>query len=87
MIGSSTVGDVHTLPMEKGGIPFMVGQVDPTKGYVHILDDTTLDILLRTLDTVADFVAYLAKKEQFLESGRFLSAAGKKNFLPTTSRT
>ncbi len=80
MMGAAA-GDEHTLPMEKGGTPFMVGQVDPTKGYVHILGDTTLDILLRTLDTVADFVAYLTKKEHFLKSGRFLSAAGEEELL------
>lgn len=81
MIGSSTVGDEHKLPIKEGGIPFMVGQVDPLKGYVHVLDDTTLDILLQTLDTVADFVAYLTKKEQFLKTGRFLSAAGEEELL------
>jgi len=81
MIGSTLVGDEHTLPREKGGVPFMVGQVDPTKGYVHVLDDTTLDILLRTLDTVADFTSYLVKKEKFRRSGRFLSAAGEEELL------
>lgn len=81
MIGSDTTGDDHALPVERGGIPFMVGQVDPAKGYMHVLDDTTLDILLRTLDTVADFVAYLDKKETFIQSGRMLNAAGEEELL------
>ena len=81
MIGSDTKGDEHTLSMDKGGIPFIVGQVDPAKGYIHVLDDTTLDILLRTLDTVADFVAYLDKKERFIQSGRMLNAAGEEELL------
>jgi len=61
--------------------PFMVGQVDPAKGFVHIFDDTTLDIVLGTLDTVSDFVAYLRKKEAFVSSDRFLYAAGEEELL------
>lgn len=81
MIASGLVGDEHVLPRDKGGIPFMVGQVDSAKGYVHVLDDTTLDILLRTLDTVADFIAYLDKKERFVQSGRMLNAVGEEELL------
>ena len=33
-------------------------------------DETTLDILMGELDTVADFVAYLNKKEAFYDSPR-----------------
>lgn len=61
--------------------PFMIGQVDPAKGFVHIFDDTTLDIVLETLDTVSDFVAYLRKKEAFVSSDRFLYAAGEEELL------
>jgi uncharacterized protein YdhG (YjbR/CyaY superfamily) len=64
-----------------GTVPFAVGRVDPSKKYIHILDDTTLDILLGTLDTVADFVAYLQKKEAFVESGKLGSAAGEEELL------
>jgi len=61
--------------------PFAIGQIDPTKGYVHVLDDTTLDILLGKLDTISDFVNYLTKKEQFVTSGRLLAAAGEEELL------
>ena len=44
-----------------GKVPFTVGHVDIAKGFVHIFDDTTLDIILQTLDTISDFVAYLIK--------------------------
>ena len=59
----------------------MVGQVDPKKGYVHCLDDTTFGILLKTLDTLSDFVAYLTKKERFISNGHMLSAAGEEELL------
>lgn len=31
-----------------------------------MLDDTTLDIVQATLDTITDFVEYLTKKEAFV---------------------
>ena len=57
-------------------LPFAVGDLDPAKGFVHVLDDTSLEVLLRTLDTVTDFVRYLSCKERFVRSGRLLFAAG-----------
>ena len=81
MLDSTLTGCAHTLRSEKGGIPFMVGQVDSTRGYVHVLDDTTLEILLETLDTVADLLAYLKNKEQFVTSGITLIAAGEEELL------
>ncbi len=74
------IGDMHDDP-ERLGAPFMVGQVYPAKGYVHVLDDTTLDIVLRTLDTITDFLSYLTKKEDFIAQGRLGSAAGEEELL------
>ncbi len=81
MVSSRIIRNDHVLGREAGGIPFMVGQVDLAKGHIHVLDDMTLDVLLRTLDTVADFTAYLTKKEQFIQSGRSLAAAGEEELL------
>lgn len=58
MIDSTPVGKEHYKP-------FTVGQVNPQKGFVHILDDTTLDIIVSTLDTINDFTDYLMRKERF----------------------
>ena len=57
-------------------IPFTVGDIDPSKSFAHILDDTSLDVLMRELDTISDFVAYLDKKEEFFRSGRDFFCAG-----------
>ena len=62
-------------------LPFMVGDIDPAKGFVHVLDDTTLDVLMSSLDTIGDFVAYLAEKEAFFRSGRLLVACGEDDLL------
>ena len=80
MLNSALTGAAHTL-RSKGAIPFMVGQVDSARGYVHVLDDTTLNILLETLDTVADFLVYLRRKEQFITSGIAVFAAGEEELL------
>jgi len=61
--------------------PFHIGQIDPSQGFVHVFDDTSLDVVMRTLDTITDFVNYLAKKEQLIESGRLAWAAGEDDLL------
>ena len=80
MISGDSQGPVN-LAESLGPQPFVMGQVDPDKGFVHVFDDTTLDIILETLDTVSDFVAYLNKKEIFVSSNRFISAAGEEELL------
>ena len=76
MLRSDVVGKAHS------GVPFTIGWVgDPDRGYVHVLDDTTLDIVLKTLDTITDFVWYLDKKEKLFCSGTVISAAGEEELL------
>jgi SEC-C motif-containing protein len=75
MMDTSVVGNVHSR------FPFTIGQIDPDKGYVHVLDDTTLDLVMNTLDTITDFTAYLTKKEQFLTGDKVVWAAGEEELL------
>jgi hypothetical protein len=49
-------------------LPFRVGWLDEGKGFVHVLDDTSLSILLNTRDTITDFLDYLRSKEELLYS-------------------
>ena len=81
MIVPSILGAEHHAKLKDGGQPFAIGQVDPDRGYVHVLDDTSLDVLLKTLDTITDFVSYLQKKESFICSGRLIAAAGEDDLL------
>ncbi|WP_437512369.1 hypothetical protein [Sorangium sp. So ce1099] len=67
--------------------PLSVGWVVPDKPYVHVLDDVSLDVILRELDTVADFTKYLRKKEEFIASGRLLIAPGELDLLSLYLRT
>ena len=75
MIDSGLVGEAHL------NMPFTIGQIDPAKGYVHVFDDTTLDIVMSTLDTITDFTVYLTKKEQFLTGNKIVMAAGEEELL------
>ena len=71
-----------TTARQRGALPpFAIGQIDPAKGYVHVFDDTTLDILFGKLDTVWDFVSYLTKKEKFVTSGLLVAAVGEEELL------
>jgi hypothetical protein len=55
---------------------------EPGKPFVHVFDEYTLDVLFAELDTVADFLAYLGKKEQFLAgSDRVVSVDGDEQML------
>ena len=67
--------DAHTEP-------FVIGDIQPNKTFIHVLDDTTLDIVMETLDTVSDFVEYLAKKKSLIRSDLEVSAAGEEEMLP-----
>lgn len=81
MINSEIIGKDHLRKIEDGGMPFAVGQVDPKRGYVHIFDDTSLDIVMTTLDTISDFAAYLEKKEKLLGRMIDVGAAGEEELL------
>lgn len=58
-----------------------MGHVDSDSGFVHVMDDFTLGVVLSTLDTISDFVSYLTAKEEFLASDRILMAAGEEELL------
>jgi hypothetical protein len=59
--------------------PFLVGKTG--EEFVHVFDDTSLEIVLGTLDTISDFVLYLAKKEELFTSGPSIFAAGEEELL------
>jgi len=51
------------------------------KGFVHVFDETSLQIILRELDTITDFIDYLRKKELFYKSNTKTIMAGEENLL------
>lgn len=61
--------------------PFFIGNPGGQHSFIHILDDVTLDVVLRELDTITDFTDYLTKKEQFVRSGQLMGAHGEEDLL------
>ncbi|HQU19494.1 MAG TPA: hypothetical protein PLA92_10645 [Fimbriimonadaceae bacterium] len=51
---------------EEGDFPFLCAQPDVARGYVHVWDDVTLELLLDHLDTTADLVRYLNERERIV---------------------
>jgi hypothetical protein len=74
-------GEMHHRYPKGSVMPFAVGDLDPERGFVHVLDDQSLDAVLGTLDTVSDFVTYLARKEALIREGKLLAAAGEDELL------
>ena len=81
MLSTVITGTAHYEANPQGIAPFTVGDLDPDRGYVHVMDDTTLDIIMSTLDTITDLVEYLTRKEAFMRSGRAVMAAGEEDLL------
>jgi hypothetical protein len=73
--------DKHVVGNEHLAHPFTLGRIDADEGYVHVFDDTSLNVLMTYLDTISDFVGYLTKKEKLLESGIHVLAAGEEELL------
>ena len=61
--------------------PFEVGQINPDKGYIHILNETSLEILMNELDTITDFIDYLQSKEKLILSNNMFAAYGEEEIL------
>lgn len=85
--GQGSSGSLMLLSALKGSkahqeTPFHIGQPLESGRFVHVLDEMTVDLLLDELDTVPDLVAYLRKKEEFLQTpGPIFSVPGEEELL------
>jgi len=69
---NTSVGDIQ---------PFMIGDIDPEGGFVHVFDDGSLEVVMRELDTITDFTGYLSRKADFIRSGRLALGHGEEDLL------
>lgn len=81
MLAPFMASPLESRPDLASNRPFCIGQVRPKKGFVHVLDDFTLGLLLLELDTITDFVRYLVAKEAWISSGKLHMAAGEEEIL------
>lgn len=61
--------------------PFTIGDINKSKNFVHILDELSLDLLMKELDTIHDFSSYLTDKVRLIRSGKLLLAHGEEDLL------
>lgn len=81
IIDPAIIGEKHMQSKTEHCVPFAVGQINPREGFVHVFDDITLDIILKTLDTTPDFLQYLKKKEDLINRKKLFCAAGEEELL------
>jgi len=75
ILKSDVIGEMHTSSL------FTIGQIEPDRGFIHVFDDITLEVIMQELDTITDFVQYLIKKEELIVSGKLLAASGEEELL------
>lgn len=61
--------------------PFTIGNVEPSKHFVHVLDEASLEYVMREMDTARDLIDYLVARERFLTSGAHIVAPGEEQLL------
>lgn len=76
--GSGSLCIAPALPKEE---PFHIGDVGFPKDFVHVFDDVSLDLVMRELNTAADFIEYLAAKERLIRAGELHFAGGEEDLL------
>jgi hypothetical protein len=62
-------------------VPFTIGDLDCLQTFVHVLDDTGLDIVMDNLTTISDFTDYLSKRELFCRSSFKTYSPGEEDLL------
>lgn len=61
--------------------PFQVGVPAENGRFVHVFDETSLDLLMEELDTVSDFTRYLRSRSEFLRDEMAIVAPGEEELL------
>lgn len=81
MLTSFLSGSEHEDPIVRNLHPFMVGDADPKGPFVHVMDMESLTTVMRELDTISDFVAYLKDRARVLRGKRVRFAASEADLL------
>ena len=77
--------EIHRVAValgSKGMVPIMSGDIlGLGKGYVHVYDELSMHRAVQALDTITDFVAYLAAVEMLVTCGRVILDGGQDDLL------
>jgi hypothetical protein len=77
----SLLGCYTLLPNELIKRPFVIGDVDPGKTFVHILDVNSFRLVLSELATIRDFISYLEAKEDAIRRRSLNMVMGEEDLL------
>lgn len=75
MVRSHLKGDDHINSSAEGYIPFAFGDVDPDGPFVHVFDETALNLVLREMNTIRDFTDYLVERERAVRNTKISSTS------------
>lgn len=81
VLQSALKGFAHIDTTRQDFRPFVVGDVDPTGIFIHVFDPVGLDIVMKELDTVADFTSYLIARSRLFRSASPVVALGEEHLL------
>lgn len=82
IIDTTIIGAQHHDARHHFVQPFTIGLTELKQGYVHVLDDSSLWIVMNMQNTITDFVDYLSAKEALLcHPDRQVWAAGEDDLL------
>jgi len=70
-INTAIKGDMHVT--KDSLMPFVIGDIDESKGFIHIFNEDSLDAIMSTLNTTPDFIKYLSDKEKFLRGNNVVA--------------
>lgn len=74
-------GQDHLSMGSDASFAFAIGDIDPDRDFVHVLDEATLGVVLGELDTITDLTQYLDKRAEFIRSGNLALAHGEEDLL------
>lgn len=81
-VSSSLEGDAHLTA------PFFIGLPEPSKQFVHVFDEGTIELLMSEFDTAIDFTDYLKARESLLgHRGTEVTACGEEELMAAYLRT
>lgn len=82
---SGSLGIKYADDKDLDGIPYFVEL--PKSPIYHILDSANLEIVLKELDTITDFINYLKEKEKAIKNSKIITYSGEEDILGQYLRT
>jgi hypothetical protein len=81
MVFGSLKGKDHIDPKAEAYMPFCIGDVDPSGPFVHVFDQSALDLVMKETDTISDFTRYLREREKVIRKEHVLHSPAEAEML------